>query len=124
MNEKALMKKMKMINEINYGNVYWVNFSQDDIESDILKLRPALVISSNKFNRISNRAFVISFITNIENPYPWNCPIIFKKKPCKIKCDQMKSIDKKRFMKIIDTLLELTLMKVEKKVKFVIHLNK
>ena len=70
------------------------------VGSEIRKTRPCVVISPDELNRNLNTVVVAPMTTNLRN-YPTRVNVKFENKKGKIAIDQIRTIDKKRIMKII-----------------------
>ena len=93
--------------------------------SEIGKTRPALVISNNKNNLYSATVTVLPITKSISNIYPFevflskeNTKLKFNSK---VKCNQIRTIDKERLLDCICTLSPEILEKVRK--ALLIHLD-
>jgi len=93
--------------------------------SEIGKTRPALVISNNRNNTFSETVTVLPITSNTLKVYPFEVFLSKKeinlKNDSKVKCNQIRTIDKKRLLDVLCTLSPETLEKVEKALS--IHLN-
>ena len=77
------------------------------IDSEIQKTRPALVISPDEMNR-HIRTVIIAPLTTKGRDYPTRVPCAFEGKTGQIVLDQIRTVDKSRFVKHLGTLDELT----------------
>ena len=77
------------------------------IGSEIQKTRPALVISPDEMNR-HIRTVIIAPLTTKGRDYPTRVPCAFEGKTGQIVLDQIRTVDKSRFVKRLGTLDELT----------------
>ena len=77
------------------------------IGSEIQKTRPALVISPDEMNR-HIRTVIIAPLTTKGRDYPTRVPCAFEGKTGQIVLDQIRTVDKSRFVKHLGTLDELT----------------
>jgi mRNA interferase MazF len=93
--------------------------------SEIGKTRPALVISNNRNNTFSETVTILPITSNTLKVYPFEVFLSKKeinlKNDSKVKCNQIRTIDKKRLLDVLCTLSPETLEKVEKALS--IHLN-
>lgn len=86
--------------------------------SEIGKTRPALVISNNKSNKYAATITVIPLTSSTEKVYPFE--VFIEKKysglaiDSKIKCNQVRTVDKSRLTKNIGLLPEYKIKEVEK----------
>lgn len=115
---------MGQINFPRRGEVYLVCLDPT-IGSEIGKSRPALVISNDVNNQHADTITVIPITSKIVKVYPFEVLIEKGKaglsKDSKIKCNQIRTIDKKRLVKYIGTLENSSLKEVEK--ALLIHLG-
>lgn len=107
------------------GQIYLVCLDPT-IGSEINKIRPALIISNNRNNQYSQTVTVIPISsTNIEKIYPFEALLPPGKsglsKNSKAKCSQIRTIDKKRLLKISGRISPEKLIEVEK--ALIIHLG-
>ena len=77
------------------------------IGSEIQKTRPALIISPDEMNR-HIRTVIIAPLTTKGRDYPTRVPCAFEGKTGQIVLDQIRTVDKSRFVKRLGTLDELT----------------
>ena len=77
------------------------------IGSEIQKTRPALIISPDEMNR-HIRTVIIAPLTTKGRDYPTRVPCAFEGKTGQIVLDQIRTVDKSRFVKHLGTLDELT----------------
>ncbi len=78
-------------------DVYLINLDPT-VGSEIQKTRPCLVISPDEMNR-NIRTVIIALITSAQKAYPTRVPCTFNKKHGQIALDQIRTIDKARFIK-------------------------
>jgi mRNA interferase MazF len=102
------------------GEVFWVNLNPT-LGSEINKIRPALIISNDIGNEISQRIIVAPITSSIKYLYPFEVKIIIEDREGKVLLDQLRCIDKKRlgkkisyysnddFMEEVDRALKLVL---------------
>ena len=105
MPEKILIKENKteistlavVEKEYKRGDIYWVYNEGSTVGSEIMKSRPAVIISNDKANKQSKTVLVAFLTTNAEKIFPNEILINCKGKKAKILLEQQKSIDKRRF---------------------------
>ncbi len=97
--------------EIVQYDVVLVNLDPT-VGSEIRKTRPCVVISPEELNRNLNIVVVAPMTTSLRN-YPTRVNIKFKEKKGKIAVDQIRTIDKKRIVKIIGKIsaIEIKMLK-------------
>ncbi len=106
------------------GEVYFVSLDPI-IGAEIGKIRPALVISNNVNNQYADTVTVLPITSKIIKVYPFE--VLIKKgkygltKDSKVKCSQIRTIDKKRLIKHVGTLEDIEIKKVEN--ALLIHLG-
>ena len=83
-------------------DVYLVNLDPT-IGSEIQKTRPFLVISPDEMNR-NIRTVIIAPMTSAQKEYPTRVSCTFRKKRGQIVLDQIRTIDKARFIKKLGTI--------------------
>lgn len=92
---------------------------------EIGKTRPALVISNDKNNEYSSTVTVIPITTSIEKVYPFEVFISSKdsglKQDSKIKCNQIRTVDKIRLLNRVGQISQEFMKKIEN--ALLIHLE-
>ena len=88
--------------------------------SEIQKTRPCVIVSPNEMNKFLN-TIVISPMTTSLNEYPTRIPVNHNGKKGMIAIDQIRTVDKKRIIKIVGKLnkTEINLTKEVLKETFV-----
>ena len=86
------------------------------IGSEIRKTRPCVVISPNEMNKHLN-TIVISPMTTSLKEYPSRIPVSFNKKNGMIAIDQIRTIDKKRILKLLGQLSEYEIKMTKEVIK-------
>jgi mRNA interferase MazF len=103
-----------------YGDLVWVSFDPA-LGSEQKGRRPALVISSSKFNVATNLAYVCP-ITSIERDYMYRIPLINQKTFGFVMVDQLKSIScRDRKIEFIENVNEETLKIIVNLIEVVIE---
>jgi len=86
------------------GEIYLVSLDPA-IGSEINKTRPALIISNNINNQFSETVTVIPITSTTEKIYPFETFIRSGEsglsKDSKVKCNQIRTLDKKRLIKLL-----------------------
>ena len=83
------------------------------IGHEIKKVRPCVVISPNEMNdNIST--IIIAPMTTRSHSYPTRIPIKFEDKKGWVVLDQIRALDRKRFVKKLGKLNKETILKVKK----------
>jgi len=83
-------------------DVYSVNLDPT-VGSEIQKTRPCLVISPDEMNR-NIRTVIIAPMTSAQKDYPTRVSCTFKNKQGQIVLDQVRTIDRTRLIKKLDTI--------------------
>jgi len=82
------------------------------IGSEIKKTRPCLVISPNELNTNLNTVIIAPITSTLRN-YPTRIKLNLQKVNGMIAIDQIRTIDKKRIVKIIDKISNVQIRKVK-----------
>lgn len=98
------------------GEIYLVCLDPT-IGSEINKTRPALIISNDINNRYSATVTVIPITSGTEKAYPFEVLLLPEKsglpKKSKAKCNQIRTLDKKRLIKSLGEISNEKLKEVE-----------
>ena len=103
----------------------WLVALDPTLGKEISKTRPAIIVSNDKNNEFAGTITVIPVSSNINNIYPFD--LLLNKnetglaKDSKAKCNQIRTIDKSRFIKKIGGLTSELKNKIEK--PLLIHLG-
>lgn len=90
--------------------VYFVNLDPT-IGSEIKKTRPCVIISPNEMNHNISTLIIAPLTSKLKN-YPTRVPCKVEGKQGQIVLDQIRTVDKSRLVKRIDTLNKITQIKV------------
>jgi mRNA interferase MazF len=90
--------------------VYFVNLDPT-IGSEIKKTRPCVIISPNEMNHNISSLIIAPLTSKLKN-YPTRVPCKVEGKQGQIVLDQIRTVDKSRLVKKIDTLNKTTQRKV------------
>lgn len=103
----------------------WLTALEPVKGSEIGKTRPALVISNNKNNEFSSTITVIPITSSLEKVYPFEVAILKYetglKSDSKIKCNQIRTVDRERLIKPLNKISMQIMKKVEN--ALLIHLE-
>ena len=114
----------KSINYPKRGEVWQVSLGPV-VSHEIGKTRPALIISNDKNNEYSSTVTLIPVTGSIEKIYPFEVFISNLESglplDSKLKCNQIRTVDKSRLSKVVGAIPEEIIIKVEKAV--LIHLE-
>jgi mRNA interferase MazF len=83
------------------------------IGHEIKKVRPCVVISPNEMNN-NISTIIIAPMTTRSHSYPTRIPIKFEDKKGWVVLDQIRALDRKRFVKKLGNLKKETILKVKK----------
>ena len=114
-----------MISKIKYGDLIMINFNPN-LGAEIAKIRPGIVISNDYINQYSPYLIVIPLTGNINKILSFHLLINKSKtngldKNSKALTEQIKSIDKVRYIRKIGKLEDIYLIDLENKVSFVLN---
>ena len=90
--------------------VYFINLDPT-IGSEIKKTRPCVIISPNEMNHNISTLIIAPLTSKLKN-YPTRVPCKVEGKQCQIVLDQIRTVDKSRLVKKIDTLNKTKQIKV------------
>jgi len=90
--------------------VYFVNLDPT-MGSEIKKTRPCVIISPNEMNHNISTVIIAPLTSNLKN-YPTRVPCKVEGKQGQIVLDQIRTVDKSRLIKKIDSLNKITQVKV------------
>ncbi|HAX18138.1 MAG TPA: MazF family transcriptional regulator [Actinobacteria bacterium] len=103
----------------------WLTAREPVKGSEIGKTRPALVISNNKNNEFSSTITVIPITSSLGKVYPFEVAILKYetglKSDSKIKCNQIRTVDRERLIKPLSKISMQTMKQVEN--ALLIHLE-
>lgn len=106
------------------GELWFISL-EPVVRHKIGKTRPALIISNDKNNLYSEIITVLPITSTIEKIYPFEILLSNKEthlpKDSKVKCNQIRTVDKKRLINLVCTLLPEKLEMIEKAI--LIHLD-
>lgn len=88
---------------MNRGDIYWVDLNPTK-GSEIKKIRPCVLIGATPINKARHTVLVIPLSTSAIPRPPLVIPLQCKGKAVVAVCDQLRSIDKSRLGKKIDSL--------------------
>jgi mRNA interferase MazF len=87
---------------VNRFDVYLINLDPT-VGSEIQKTRPCLIISPDEMNKYI-RTVIVAPLTSAGKDYPTRVSCKFKKKRGQIVLDQIRTIDKVRLIKKLDSI--------------------
>lgn len=101
--------------ELNQYVIVLVNLDPT-IGNEIKKTRPCVIISPDEMNKYLNTIVVVPMTTNLKK-YPTRIPVEHNGKKSMITIDQIRSIDKKRIVKVFDKLTKSEIKKCKEIIK-------
>jgi len=101
--------------------VWWVDFNPS-IAGEIQKTRPAVIVSNDFANELSNRVQVIPLTSNVDKCYPCEAHVLVNDKKGKAMADQIMTISKQRLKNRIGVISDKDMMAVEKAIKIQLSL--
>ena len=104
------------------GEIFWVNLDPT-VGEETKKTRPALVVSNDIGNEMSNMVIVAPITSKVKNVYPFEVKVFIEEKPGKIMLNQCRAVDKSRLVRKIDSLDQETMKFVEEALKIVFGLS-
>ncbi len=101
--------------ELNQYEIVLVNLDPI-IGSEMQKTRPAVIISPNEMNAYLNTIVIVP-MTSASKSYPTRIEVVYNGITGWIVLDQIRTIDRKRIIKKLDTLTEKDIYKVKNVLK-------
>ncbi|MDB6081319.1 MAG: Programmed cell death toxin YdcE [Chlamydiia bacterium] len=98
------------------GDVFWVNFDPTQ-GTEVKKVRPAIILSNNLFNKHLPRVIVVPITSNIQRIFDFDVLVTIDEKQGKAMLDQVRAIDKSRLGKRICALSLLELAAIDASLK-------
>jgi mRNA interferase MazF len=101
---------------VKRGEVWWIDFNPS-IAGEIQKTRPAVIVSNDFANEVSNRLQVIPVTSNIDKCYPCEAYILVNEKKSKAMADQIMTVSKQRLKSKIGVILDSDMHLIERALK-------
>ncbi|MCT8341250.1 type II toxin-antitoxin system PemK/MazF family toxin [Flavobacteriaceae bacterium TK19130] len=101
--------------ELKQYSIVLVNLDPT-VGSEIKKTRPCVVISPNEMNKFLSTVIIAPMTTNLKK-YPTRVPVKHNRKKGMIAIDQIRTIDKKRIVKVFDDLTNTEIKKCKEIIK-------
>ncbi|MGH2620806.1 MAG: type II toxin-antitoxin system PemK/MazF family toxin [Anaerolineales bacterium] len=94
------------------AEVWWVSF-EPSTGGEILKKRPAVIISNDAANKYLNRVQVVPMTSRIDRVYPSEAVVRVNRRQSKAMADQLTTVSKKRLTNRMGRLSGSDMSKVE-----------
>jgi mRNA interferase MazF len=94
------------------GEVWWLQFDPA-VGSEIIKTRPAVIISNDAANRNLARVMVMPLSSNTAQVYPGEALVTIAGQQSKATADQIMAADKTRLTKLVGSLSKPDLLATE-----------
>jgi mRNA interferase MazF len=108
---------------MNRGEIWLVNFDPT-IGSEIKKTRPAIVVSSQPFNRLRRTVVVVPLSSaHTESDFPLLIAIKTSERPSVAVVDQIKAAAKERFVRKLGTASENEMIQISSALNQVLRLG-
>lgn len=85
----------------------WLVALDPTVGSEIQKTRPCLIVSPDELNKIIRRV-VVAPLTSGSHPAPFRVPVSFRRRPGLILLDQIRAVDRARFVTQLGALDQTT----------------
>ena len=108
-----------------YGELYWVEFDEETVGTEVRGPRPGLIISDNSYNDISRRVIALPCSKTLDPLYSFELfiPQLANNINGKVMIDQIQCIDKERIKGKIRNLTVEEMNKVIKKLRKILPLS-
>lgn len=104
------------------GEVWWVALDPA-VGTEIRKTRPAVVVSNDSCNRYGSRVVVLPVTSHVESLYPGEALVEVDGKPARALGDQVRSLDRSRMRRRLDTLSEDDMRSVDEALRVTLGLG-
>ncbi|MBV8801572.1 MAG: type II toxin-antitoxin system PemK/MazF family toxin [Gammaproteobacteria bacterium] len=98
------------------GEVWWVDFNPS-LGGETQKIRPAVIVSNNAFNKVMNRVQVVPTTSNTAKCHPCEAYVEIDKKISKAMADQLSTVSKLRLKSKIGYISAQNMFDVERAIK-------
>ena len=108
-----------------YSELYWVEFDEETVGTEVRGPRPGLIISDNSYNDISRRVIALPCSKTLDPLYSFELfiPQLANNINGKVMIDQIQCIDKERIKGKIRNLTVEEMNKVIKKLRKILPLR-
>ncbi|MCX2838143.1 MULTISPECIES: type II toxin-antitoxin system PemK/MazF family toxin [Salinimicrobium] len=101
--------------ELNQYSVILVNLDPT-LGSEIKKTRPCVILSPNEMNKYLRTIVIAPMTTNIKK-YPTRVPVRVDNKKGMIAIDQIRTVDRQRIIRVLDSLSKSEIQKCKEVLK-------
>ena len=101
---------------VKRGEVWWVNF-EPSVGGEIIKKRPAVIISNDAANKYLNRVQVVPLTSRVGRVFPSETLVMLGDRESKAMADQLTTVSKQRLINREGRLASADMRKVERAVK-------
>lgn len=106
---------------MNRGDIYWVNLDPAT-GSEINKLRPCVLVGATPINRARRTVVVVPLSTSVKARPPLTISVTCLGKQVTAICDQIRTVDKTRLKKLVETLSDKELTSLDDGLRQVLSL--
>src|SRR5947209_8762509 len=85
----------------------WLVSLNPTVGSEIQKTRPCVVVSPEEANQML-RTVIVAPMTRSQRKYPTRVPVVFQKQSGEIALDQLRSVDRSRFVRRLGSISRQT----------------
>lgn len=104
------------------GDVYWI-ILDPTVGSETQKTRPGVIISNNAQNNKSPRVIIAPITSSVKTIYPFETKVVVIGREGKVMLDQIRTVDKQRLGKKIESLDVATMVDIDDAIKVALALH-